>query len=203
MIVEKKINHDLEALRGFAALIVFIYLINLCPKFNLGYDFRANFFPYVPGSHLMVLVFFMLLGYVIGLTNNESNQFSIIQYARKRLVRPYPVYLVAILIMTLLFSQQIPVLWGGLFFLQNLVCENLGHNQALWSLNHEYLNYTLAIPLLFFKWRPQWVICFGFLILCISLCFFSVPGIRRSIYCWVCILAYWVCNKQTKSRWGT
>jgi hypothetical protein len=45
---------------------------------------RREFFPYAPPGHLMVMVFFMLSGYVIGLTNKENKPFELLIYLKKK-----------------------------------------------------------------------------------------------------------------------
>lgn len=177
MEIKKQFNQNLEALRGFAAMSVFVYHLIINPEFNLGYEFRDGFFPYAPPGHFMVMVFFMLSGYVIGLTNKENATFSVAQYAKKRLVRLYPIYLAAIAITVLLFKENGNVILGNVFFVQNLLSDNLFYNKALWSLNHEMVYYILAIPILVFRWRSEWIVCFCMSLLAISLFLYPFSAI--------------------------
>ena len=191
MEIKKQLNYNLEALRGFAAMSVFIYHLIINPEFNLGYEFRDGFFPYAPPGHFMVMVFFMLSGYVIGLTNKENASFSVGQYTKKRLVRLYPIYLASIAITVFLFRENSSVIMGNVFFVQNLFCDNLLYNKALWSLNHEMVYYILAIPLLFFRWRSEWILCFCMFLLAVSLFFYPFPIFVEA---YLVGFSFWLCG---------
>lgn len=170
-------NTNIEALRGFAALCVVLdHVIIWSDKLNPGFDFRDEIVPYAFPGHLMVLVFFMLSGYVIGLTNKTSVTFDAKQYIKKRLVRLYPIYLFAVCLTVILFSiTEWKDIMGNAFFLQNVVVRCFDQNTPLWSLNHEVIYYALAIPLLYGRISELgYAILIG-ISLAISLFWFPVP----------------------------
>jgi len=117
----------------------------------------------------MVLIFFMLSGYVIGLSTNTLSGFSIKEYGVKRLVRLYPIYILAIVLTVIFFSENWHSVLGTLFFCQLLFTNNIGHNGPLWSLNHEVVYYLLAIPILRFKINIKLIL--ALLIILIFVCF--------------------------------
>ncbi len=168
-IFEKQTKHDsnLEALRGFAATIVVIYhLIIHSSKLNGGFEFKKNIIHWSPSGHLMVLVFFMLSGYVIGKSYANKPNFNTIGYLKKRLIRLYPIYLFSILFTIALFREDIRSIIGNIFLVQNLFTNCLTKNDALWSLNHEILYYLFAILLLKYKINSQLLLfVFSFLLL--------------------------------------
>lgn len=151
---------NLEALRGFAALVVvlhhaFIHKHVVDPAYAPPTKWLYTF----PG-HSAVLVFFILSGYVIGLTNQVAITRSTIgPYLRKRLVRLYPIYAISLLL-TLPFALH-KYAWGTVvghfFFLQNSAVPLIMENNPLWSLNNELLYYLLFIPLSYFSFRLGWV----------------------------------------------
>lgn len=170
-------NTNIEALRGFAALsVVLDHVIIWSDKLNPGFDFRAEIVPYAFPGHLMVLVFFMLSGYVIGLTNKTNVKFDAKQYIKKRLVRLYPIYLFAVCLTAILFSiTEWKDIMGNVFFLQNVLVRCFDQNTPLWSLNHEVIYYALAIPLLYGRFSVLgYSIVIGILLI-ISLFWFPVP----------------------------
>ena len=59
----------------------------------------TGIFSFQAPGHLSVLIFFILSGYVIGLTNQRPLEAaSIGTYLKKRIVRIYPIYLLSILL---------------------------------------------------------------------------------------------------------
>lgn len=151
--MKKKIfNKNLEALRGFAALMVVLgHTIQLSFVFNGEYEFIRRAFNYMFPTHTMVLVFFLLSGYVIGLNYANQIHFDIKLYLRKRLVRLYPIYLISILITVLFFKNDLEKIIGHLLFLQILLVDVFKENTPLWSLNFEMLFYLAVIPIIYFK----------------------------------------------------
>jgi peptidoglycan/LPS O-acetylase OafA/YrhL len=86
-------NNHIESLRGFLAIVVVIHHLS-----NLGKNIDPAFTPNhldlcsLPG-HIAVLVFFVLSGYLIGLTNKEQmNYDEVMPYLKKRAIRLYPIY---------------------------------------------------------------------------------------------------------------
>ena len=139
-------------------MVVFGHSMQFSEVLCNGYDFKRRAFNYFAPTHLMVMVFFMLSGYVIGINYNHKNTFSIIDYLKKRLIRLYPIYLIAIGITIFFFPQSIKSVIGHLFFLQIAVVDFFKENVALWSLNYEMLYYLLAIPIIMFRIKALHVI---------------------------------------------
>lgn len=121
----------------------------------------------------MVLTFFMLSGYVIGLNYLNKFAFNTLDYLKKRWVRLYPIYLIAIVITIILFSASTKEIVFNLLFGQNIFSDVLKDNNPLWSLNHEVVYYLLAIPLL--KFRIQLKYLFPILIILLAVSVFKFP----------------------------
>ena len=149
---------NLEALRGFAALIVVLchalYLrFSLDPAYTPSDDWVKLF----PG-HSCVLLFFVLSGYVIGLTNAQPlNKGSIGRYLANRLVRLYPIYVISLIITLLVVRSYYPlkIILGHFVFLQNSIVPVMYENNPLWSLNSEIIYYLLFIPVSFLRLSPS------------------------------------------------
>jgi len=165
---ETTFNPHLEALRGYAALMVLFHHLTYLPEICPGFSFYNEFLPYTFPGHLMVMVFFMLSGYVIGLSSQRAEKFDAISYLKKRALRIYPIYLVAILFTVVLFLPIWEEVLGSLLFLQNLVVANLHQNEPLWSLNHEVIYYLLAVPILVRRINPILVLALLALIILYS-----------------------------------
>jgi peptidoglycan/LPS O-acetylase OafA/YrhL len=152
----KEINFDIEALRGYAALFVVwhhatSYLNLLDPRFT-----PTGILSYAPSGHFCVLIFFILSGYVIGISNKLPLSWTTSwTYLKKRLVRLYPIY-----IMTLLFALwlsntvlSVPTLVGNVALLQGLWVR-CDMNPPGWSLHYEMLYYLLFIFVSSFRLNP-------------------------------------------------
>jgi peptidoglycan/LPS O-acetylase OafA/YrhL len=173
--VKKSIDIHIEALRGFCALMVLVYhSIIYSDVLDSGFNFRKTIIPYAPDGHLMVLIFFMLSGYVIGL-NHLNRKFILSDYLKRRIVRLYPVYIIAIIITAVIFTDEWQNIVGALGFVQNLVTNVPIHNQALWSLNYEVIYYILVIPVLFYSVKPEIFITCTLLLLGVSVFKFPFP----------------------------
>jgi peptidoglycan/LPS O-acetylase OafA/YrhL len=155
-----KFDLHLEALRGFAALLVILgHIFN--NNFHLDPNYKiTGVWQYNPPGHFSVMVFFILSGYVIGLTNQKPITTAAQRktYLRKRLVRLYPLYLIAIVLaigagalMQLYFPfQQIGL---HLLFGQVVFTPVLENNQPLWSLSYEIAYYLFFLILSRYQWR--------------------------------------------------
>ena len=160
----KKINYNLEILRGFAGLIVVFHHIIFHNKY-----FDPNFFPSVlrafePPGHFAVLIFFVLSGYVIGASHPERLAGkNILIYLKKRFVRIYPIYFIAVLLglIVSIDHYSIPTILANFTLTQNIFYEVIWANSPSWSLNYEVLFYLLFIPISFFEIKPlaAFVIC--------------------------------------------
>lgn len=140
-----------EGLRGFASLAVlythFLWSNDLDPGYTLPQGWMI--FECSQGA---VLLFFILSGYVIGLTNRRP--FSLPNwrsYLWRRIVRIVPLCWIALLLSALVRSTPPDVLLGNLFFLQNNIPYGdwqvpvIAANTNVWTLNYEALYYLLFI----------------------------------------------------------
>ena len=157
----------LEGLRGCAALAV-LYGHMTSPKAVLdpGYVPSPAFW-WFENSIQAVLLFFLLSGFVIGLTNTGAFSASaVLAYLRRRAVRLLPIYWFALIAGWLLSPSAG---WGDLvghaLFWQNEspglphTVPLLSANANLWSLHYEML-YYLLFPALWYA-RPPLVPLFA------------------------------------------
>jgi peptidoglycan/LPS O-acetylase OafA/YrhL len=156
----------LEGLRGLAALTVVLGHTAVI-KYALDPHFQA------PG-HLSVLVFFILSGYVIGISTKKAlTKETTGLYLKKRFVRIWPIYITS-LILAVLLSPPLPVanIVSSLLFLQILWKPVISANAPLWSLHYEMLFYLLFIPVSVSSIRPVFV-CVGSFLAGLGFLFFS------------------------------
>lgn len=149
----KNFETEIEGLRGFAAFTVALWHI-----FYFKYALDPHFTPQgslveVNFAHNSVLLFFILSGYVIGLTNKNAFSFDIaLTYLKKRWVRLYPLYFFAIAFaIAIMQGDSFSTITGNLFFLQYLVTDTIKANSVLWTLNFEAIYYLLFIFILAFR----------------------------------------------------
>lgn len=160
-VTNRNFEFSLEGLRGFAALVVVLghatfHPLSLDPAYTPSIIYSSPF----PG-HLCVLIFFILSGYVIGLTNKRPLiRATIIPYLRKRVVRLYPIYFISLLLTLAVMTRSYPfsVIAGHFLFLQNSVVARIWENNPLWSLNNEVLYYLAFIPLSYLRLHPARVL---------------------------------------------
>ncbi len=159
----KNFEYNLEALRAFAALAVltghaFGHKFSLDPSYSPA----AWWVKFLPG-HDCVLVFFILSGYVIGLTNKTNlTRNTIWPYLRKRWLRLYPIYIACLLLTVVVIGIKSPervvqlssTIAGHLLFLQTAFVPLTYENNPLWSLHNEVVYYILFIPISLFNIRP-------------------------------------------------
>jgi peptidoglycan/LPS O-acetylase OafA/YrhL len=163
-------DHALEAVRGLAALLVMLgHVLAAGPQLDMQYH-PAGIWRYAPPGHLSVLIFFLLSGYVIGRANPNPLTTSSARwgYLKKRLVRLYPLYALALAGTAVLAASyhepiSLQVLSGYLLFLQGLVVEVPSYNQPIWSLPYEVGYYLLFLLASARQWRAGWValMCVG------------------------------------------
>jgi len=127
---------------------------------------------YLGAGYLSVMVFFCISGYVIAISNDQ-NVLDKRLYIKRRLVRLYPAYIIAILL-CLIYAGRVPLLnvLENLLFLQS--DSAYWHlqipiiNPVTWSLNYEVVYYILFIPLFFIK-PKTWQLLLGMLLLSVWL----------------------------------
>ena len=99
-----------------------------------------------------MLIFFVLSGYVIGVSNKKPLTWATsILYLKKRLVRLYPIFLIT-LFLTLLLSDlhfNTATILGNTVMTQGLFVVDI--NRPSWSLHYEMLYYLLFIVISVFR----------------------------------------------------
>ncbi len=147
-----KFDSAIEGLRGLAAL--WVCLSHAIGDLDRTYE-PASIFGHFTVGREAVWIFFILSGYVIGLTSTEEfSKKNAYSYLLKRGVRLVPMYLLAIAISYLVSPiDSWQVIFGNIFFLQNLAVPVISANRALWSLNYEVIYYLVF--LLIWRFRPK------------------------------------------------
>ena len=175
-----KYEYALEGLRGIAALNVCYSHIALGRPENLDVGYQlGGIFNHFYADRDSVLIFFLLSGYVIGLTNVEKfSKTGTIQYLIRRGIRLLPMYFFAILLSVLASSKDsLGTIISNLFFLQNVISPSLAANGALWSLNYEVI-YYLAFPLvLYFRPKVLNLLLGTFILVCVGWVIHPFPQI--------------------------
>jgi len=171
----------LEGLRGICAcLVLYAHMTIPSPRLDPAYAPSPVFWWFNLGS-VAVLFFFVLSGYVIGLTVRAP--FSGQQargYLGRRLLRLAPVNAAAVLLSFALLPRTAPgTVLGNLAFLQNFKAYPLGwhvdmmtDNLNLWSLNFEALYYIAFLAVWWLAPRLGWVAG----LLCIAAAATALPG---------------------------
>ena len=152
--LSRTFDFNLEALRGFAAiLVVWHHIIEHRSRLDPYYN-PTGVFSFNPSGHLSVLVFFVLSGYVIGRVHLlPMERKDILPYIKKRFLRIYPIYLITIIIALLVARSSYPAFTviSNLTMTQNPLGPVIFENNPIWSLSFEILFYLLFIPLSYFR----------------------------------------------------
>jgi peptidoglycan/LPS O-acetylase OafA/YrhL len=149
-------DQPLEALRGICAVLVLLsHLLIPLPTVDPGFKPPDRLFAWLNLGLPAVLIFFVLSGYVIGLTTRgPASPAGVADYLRRRAWRLLPVTFAAILLSWCLHpAVSGPMLLGNFLFLQNHLpypvtgwfLPPLVNNQALWTLHYEVLYYGLFL----------------------------------------------------------
>lgn len=155
--------HELEAVRGGAALYVLLHHIS---SNYLGLKNTLIGIPFRFG-HEAVMIFFVLSGFVIHYSTYNKVYLGFKKYFIKRFRRIYPIFFLSILLTLLVWSLSVhkngktleilSSMAGNLFMLQDLGRESwvspfLG-NYPLWSLSFEWWYYMIYFPIV--KFIPE------------------------------------------------
>jgi peptidoglycan/LPS O-acetylase OafA/YrhL len=154
---QKIFSSNLEILRGAAALMVVIHhAISLDNYIDPHYN-PTIMKSFEPPGHFAVLIFFVLSGYVIGLSNPEAlSRDRIVPYLKRRFIRLYPIYFVALTFALITATRHYSV--GSMLvnygIMQNTFGNIVFENVPIWTLNYEVIYYLLFIPFSYLKVRP-------------------------------------------------
>ena len=192
---KKQFNYNLEFLRGVAALLV-VYHHAIIHKFLLDPAYQpTGVWAFNPPGHLSVLVFFVLSGYVIGLTNPTSLTKSTIgTYLKKRFWRIFPIYAVSILFTWLMAYPKyaLAVLDGNLLFLQ--IFERvpiMWEINPIWSLSFEVIFYLLFVPISFVRINNKLATILAFILPLVLLLGFN-QSVGNTLAIYSGFLCFWL-----------
>lgn len=149
----------IESLRGFASIYIVIHHF-------LGFSSLKNITPawvHMPFrfGQEMVLLFFLMSGFVIYASNQKIENIGFAKYFEKRFLRIYPIFLLTLLLsyfVLMLNKEQflkgdLSNFIGNLFMLQDTgnkpgaIVYPFLKNYPLWSLSYEWWFYMLFFPL--------------------------------------------------------
>lgn len=153
---------QLDGLRGLCALSVFVLHLVWGPFDATGgnSDFAPpNFLKIIASfGHLGVVTFFVISGFVIGYTTPKNFTWKEAKnYILRRLIRLYPIYLVA-LILSFAIAENYPSkmdVVGHLLFLQLWLVPLVKTNGPLWTLHYEFMFYLLFVVI----WKFKFDVC--------------------------------------------
>ncbi|WP_158632814.1 acyltransferase family protein [Dulcicalothrix desertica] len=156
-----KFDFGLEGLRGVLAILVGL------SHALIPYLLDPGYYPdiyWLNVGQIAVLTFFIISGYVIGLTNQKEYSHSRAnQYLLKRVIRLIPIYIIAVILGILARPEaSFAKVIGNLFLLQNIFVPRLDGNNPVWTLNYEVVYYLLFIPIWAFRIKLRY--CFSFCI---------------------------------------
>ncbi len=163
-------TYTLNALRGFAAIFVIFSHVIGDGKY-LDPQYLPNSFVYFndnnKAGHLSVLIFFVISGAVISLSNKDNLRLNTIStYIKKRAIRLYPIYafslIFALVVSTTIYS--VATIGGNFVFMQVLFSNVILANGPIWTLHYEIIFYLLFIPISMLNIDPVKVAITAFLI---------------------------------------
>lgn len=152
-------NLPLEGLRGLAAMMVlYCHYFTPLPEVDPKYG-ASPWFWTIESGQAAVALFFVISGFVIGLTNRVGwSGAAAGDYLWRRFVRLVPLYVLAVLLSEAVRPvDPTATVLGNLFFLQHDVpvgawkLPTILANTNLWSLNYEVLYYLVFLAI----WRFQ------------------------------------------------
>ncbi|QKG58379.1 acyltransferase [Hymenobacter sp. BRD128] len=165
LVERNNINYNIEALRGFAAIfVVWHHVIVFTRMVDPGFS-PTGIFAYGPSGHFCVLLFFILSGYVIGISNKKPMTWSTSGlYVKKRIVRLYPVFLLTLLLTVLVTEEHFTwkEICGNALFLQGFFLPAI--NPIAWSLQYELLYYALFVLISSNKINPSILAIISFVV---------------------------------------
>jgi peptidoglycan/LPS O-acetylase OafA/YrhL len=187
----------LEGLRGLCALTVFYgHAIAPIPCLDPGYSPPEPFW-WLDMASVAVLIFFVLSGYVIGLTVKTSFSLPAARgYLGRRLLRLLPVNTAAVLIAWALAPRTAAgTVLGNLGMLENYNPYFLGwrvpvmlNNSSLWTLNFEMFYYLMFLAIWRLAPRAGRLFCLLALVTVGAVVLRNFP---QFVSCYACGALYW------------
>lgn len=153
--IKNKILYDwnLEGLRGLAALsVAFSHVFGFKNYLDPGYH-PSVYWAYLGVGRGAVLLFFIMSGYVIGITNkSDFSATRAFNYLGRRFIRLFPIYAIAVVLGAWINpANSFLEIIGNLLFFQNV--DNyfgfsllpIQGNPIVWTLNYEVLYYLIFL----------------------------------------------------------
>jgi peptidoglycan/LPS O-acetylase OafA/YrhL len=174
---QSKVSYEyaLEGLRGLAAIwVAYAHAFNDNGLDRL-YRPEIPFNLYFNASHGAILIFFILSGYVIGLTNQIAFSWvNVTRYLLRRLIRLYPIYAISIMFAVMVSPHDTwKTVIGNLLFLQVPIAALLSGNGVLWTLHYEILYYLIFIAIWYFHPRIKPLVLSTFIVASLG---WFIPG---------------------------
>lgn len=191
---EKKPNSydwKLEGLRGYAAIIVGLFHVfsfkNVLDPAYSPNEYIGQLLPGLPA----VMLFFMLSGYVIGLTNKtEFSAKAVRNYLIRRAIRLIPIYWIVVIFSFLCHPvDPAKTVIGNLVFLQQIFVPTITNNSALWSLTYEVGYYLIFLIIWWLKPRLITVLSIS---LAISIFGWLSPDLHPIIQLFCSFISGWI-----------
>jgi peptidoglycan/LPS O-acetylase OafA/YrhL len=185
-------NYALEGLRGLAAIwVVYAHVFGFKYELDPGYHPTFPFQHYFHAAHGGVLIFFVLSGYVIGLTNQAPfSRANAIRYLLRRFIRLYPIYLFCIILAVLASPHDTwKTVLGNLFFLQGSVSALLSGNGVLWTLHYEVIYYFAFLAIWYFRPKILPLVWSTFIVACLG---WFIPSFPQLISGYAAGLLFWL-----------
>lgn len=186
--------YTLNALRGYSAIFVVFYHMIENGQYLDPHYWPGWFKYFYDKEHMRVLIFFVISGTVIQLSNKVPLTLKTIpEYFKKRAIRIYPIYfisLVAALIVTKVTYSYLTIA-GNFTFLQVLFTDVILANGPVWTLHFEVLFYFLFVPISVFNISPSKVFIFSVILGFVN--FFVYPAFGFVIITAYCFgFAFWI-----------
>jgi peptidoglycan/LPS O-acetylase OafA/YrhL len=185
--------YTLNALRGFSAVFVVFFHMVAYGKY-LDPDYLPRSFQYFHNkSQLRVLIFFIISGAVISLSNKMGiTAANLPTYVRKRVTRIYPIYVIGLLLAILVSEKadSLATIAGNAGFLHVLFSDVISGNGPVWTLHYEIVFYLLFIPLSMLEVDPLKLLVLALLLGFVN--FFLSPYLHTPIITSYCFgFAFW------------
>jgi peptidoglycan/LPS O-acetylase OafA/YrhL len=202
--VKTPFNFNLEALRGFAALVVILHHVCYYTQYLDPYFTPKYLVSISPPGHLSVLVFFVLSGYVIGISNKKPmNSGELLPYLKKRVVRIYPLYFVSLIVALLIATEKYSLftIVTNFTLLHVLLSPPILENGPIWSIHFEMLFYLLFMLLSYFRWN-EILVLIASLTIAITTFYFHTNEYMPLLSSYLFGFSFWLAGLILARRFG-